>query len=66
MTSHSEEPDQTPEQMLLALKKDMVSGNGLNCAKTNSNDNLTDNLIFNEATSTKQNFIRCFKFETSF
>lgn len=25
MTSHSEEPDQTPEQMLLALKKDMNS-----------------------------------------
>lgn len=66
MTSHSEEPDQTPEQMLLALKKDMVSGNGLNCAKTNSNDNLTDNLTLNEITSTKQNFIRSLNFATSF
>lgn len=36
MTSHSEEENQTPEQMLLALKKNMVSGNVLNCMKTNS------------------------------
>lgn len=64
MTSHSEEPDQTPEQMLLALKKDMVSGNGLNCAKMNSNE--TDNLTLNEITSTKQNFIRSLNFATSF
>ena len=38
MTSHSEEQDQTPEQMLLALKKDMVGVNVLNWT-----DNLTMN-----------------------
>lgn len=39
--------------MLFVLKKDMVSGNGLNCVKMNLNDNLIDNLIFNEVISIK-------------